>query len=54
VVPGLKEYMAEWTKHWGEDGVLADAGMIPMPADELAANQKAMADLPVLTADMLK
>ena len=54
VVPGLKEYMAEWTKHWGDDGVLADAGMIPMPAAERAANQKAMADLPVLTADMLK
>ncbi len=54
VVPGLKEYMAEWTKHWGDDGVLADAGMIPMPAAERAANQKAMADLPALTADMLK
>jgi hypothetical protein len=34
--------------------VLADAGMIPMPTAERAANQKAMADLPALTADMLK
>ncbi|MBL6851421.1 MAG: substrate-binding domain-containing protein, partial [Alphaproteobacteria bacterium] len=31
VVPGVKEYMAEWTKHWGDDGALSDAGMIPMP-----------------------
>ena len=31
VVPGIKEYMAEWTKHWDEDGLLSDYGMIPMP-----------------------
>ena len=36
VVPGIKEYMAEWTKHWGDEGVLSDAGMIPMPKSERA------------------
>jgi phosphate transport system substrate-binding protein len=54
VIPGIEEYMVEWTKHWGDDGALADAGMIPMPAEERAAYAKAMKDLPVLTADMLK
>jgi phosphate transport system substrate-binding protein len=54
VVPGMAEYMKEWTKHWGEDGVLADAGMVPMPEEERAAYEKAMTDLPKLTADMLK
>lgn len=54
VVPGIAEYMAEWTKHWDDDGVLADAGMIPMPEEERAANARAMQDLPVLTAAMLK
>ena len=54
VVPGLKEYMAEWVKHWGEDGALSDSGMIPMPTAERNAFKAAMTDLPVLTADMLK
>ncbi|MDA0916483.1 MAG: substrate-binding domain-containing protein [Proteobacteria bacterium] len=54
VVPGVKEYMAEWTKHWGNDGALSDAGMIPMPASERAKYKSAMSSLPVLTAADLK
>ena len=54
VVPGVKEYMSEWTKHWGEDGILADSGMIPMPAVERKKFQNAMSELPILTADALK
>ena len=54
VVPGMDEYMKTWTKHWGEDGILADAGMVPMPDSERASYAKAMTDLPKLTADMLK
>ena len=54
VVKGIQEYMAEWTKHWNEDGLLADYGMIPMPKEERAKYTAAMKDLPVLTADMLK
>ena len=54
VVPGIEEYMAEWTKHWGQDQVLADAGMIPLGADEAAEMAKRMKDLPKLTAADLK
>ncbi len=54
VVPGVEEYMVEWTKHWGDDGALADAGMIPMPVAEREKFQSAMSDLPILTADMLR
>ena len=54
VVPGLKEYMAEWVKHWGDDGALSDAGMIPMPSAERATFKAAMTDMTALTADMLK
>lgn len=54
VVPGMDEYMAEWVKHWGDDGALSDAGMIPMPQAERAKYAAAMKDLPKLTADMLK
>jgi phosphate transport system substrate-binding protein len=45
-VPGLKGYMMEWTKHWGEDGILADAGMIPMSEEERAKYKAAMENLP--------
>ena len=54
VVNGIEEYMTEWTKHWNEDGLLSDYGMIPMPKEERAKYAKAMKELPVLTADMLK
>lgn len=54
VVPGIKEYMAEWTKHWGDEGALSDAGMIPMPKSERAKYKSAMTKLPVLTAADLK
>ena len=54
VVPGIEAYMTEWKKHWGEDGILADAGMIPMPdaeRDEMAGRMK---NRPVLIAADLK
>ena len=54
VVPGVKEYMAEWTKHWGDDGALSDAGMIPMPKSERDKYKAAMTNLPVLTTADLK
>ncbi len=54
VVPGIKDYMIEWTKHWGPDGILADNGMIPMGSDEQAKYKKAMSDLPVLAMEDLK
>ena len=53
VVPGINDYMMEWTKHWDTDGALADAGMIPMGEDERAKFKKAMSDLPVLVMDDL-
>ena len=49
VVPGIAEYMKEWMKHWDEDGVLADAGMIPMPAVERMEMAVRIQALPVLS-----
>ena len=54
VIPGMKAYLNEWTKHWDEDGILAENGMIPLGDDEAKANKAAMRELPKLTADMLK
>ena len=36
VIPGIKEFITEFSseKAWGDEGYLADKGMIPMPADE--------------------
>jgi phosphate transport system substrate-binding protein len=36
VIPGMKEYLKEFTseKAWGEEGYLAEKGMIPMPDSE--------------------
>lgn len=36
VIPGIKEYITEFAsdKAWGDEGYLADKGMIPMPAAE--------------------
>jgi phosphate transport system substrate-binding protein len=41
-VPGIKQYLAEWTKEstWGDEGYLADKGLIPMPKSERAKYSK--------------
>ncbi len=38
VIPGMKEYLAEFTsdKAWGDEGYLADKGLIPLPLEERA------------------
>ena len=50
VIPGIKEYLAEFTseKAWGEDGYLAEKGMIPMDTVKrrnIAASVKGMESL---------
>ncbi len=44
VIPGMKEFLAEWTREgtFGEEGYLVDKGLIPLPkADRDAAAKKA-------------
>ena len=50
VIPGLKEYIAEFTRDstWGPEGALADRGLIPMPDGERAAVTRQAADLTVM------
>lgn len=52
VIPGIKEYLAEFTseKCWGEDGYLGEKGMIPMPDTERQQYRSAIETLEVLTA----
>lgn len=47
-IPGIEEYLAEFTSEraWGDEGYLADKGLIPMPEDE---REKYAADVKNLT-----
>ena len=50
VIPGIKEYLAEFTseKAWGKDGYLGEKGLIPLPDAErkqVAENVKALKTL---------
>lgn len=49
-VPGIVAYVAEFSseKAWGEEGYLADRGLIPMPDDERAAETLKARTLPDL------
>jgi len=51
VIPGFNEFLNEFTseKAWGEDGYLADKGMIPMPEEERAAFREDAQKLNILT-----
>jgi phosphate transport system substrate-binding protein len=52
-VPGLKEYVAEFTSERaaGEEGYLSDKGLIPLTADELAAVRAGALALQVVKLD---
>ncbi len=53
VIPGMREYIAEFTsdRAWGEDGYLADKGLIPMPAEERRQYGADAADLKPLVLE---
>ena len=56
VIPGLAEYLKEFTndRAWGEDGYLADKGMIPLSEELRAKYANAAANLVVLTPEDLQ
>ncbi|WP_068318238.1 PstS family phosphate ABC transporter substrate-binding protein [Polycladidibacter hongkongensis] len=45
VIPGIVEYLAEFTNEdtWGDDGYLADKGLIPLPGEQRDAVAKSAA-----------
>ncbi len=50
-IPGIREYVAEFTsnKAMGEEGYLADKGLIPLPAQELAVSQRVSKGMELMT-----
>ncbi|HEY6917224.1 MAG TPA: substrate-binding domain-containing protein [Allosphingosinicella sp.] len=53
-IPGIKEYLAEFVKAWGQGGYLAQHGLIPSPADVQAKAAAAATALTPLQASELK
>lgn len=53
-IPGIKDYLAEWTKMWGMDGPLARIGLVPSPPQVMAANERAATQFTLLDAAQLK
>ncbi len=56
VIPGMKEFIAEFIsdKALGEDGYLADKGLVTLPGDQAEKTRAIASALTVLTADGLK
>ena len=53
-IPGLKEYLAQWTSMWNVDGPLTKIGLIASPADVMEANLKAATEYTTLDGSELK
>lgn len=54
VIPGLAEFITQWTKSWSKDGPLAKIGFVSAPDDVQATNLKTATDGTLLTGDGLK
>ena len=50
VIPGIAEYLEEFTSEtsWGEEGYLADKGMIPLDEDVRTDSAESIANLEVM------
>ncbi|MBX7502583.1 substrate-binding domain-containing protein [Qipengyuania sp. YG27] len=53
-IPGLKEYLAQWTKMWAKGGDLAKIGLVASPDDVMATSQKAATEYTTLDGSTLK
>ena len=53
-IPGLKEYLLQWTKMWERGGPLAKIGLVASPDDELARNLTAATQYTTITRATLE
>jgi len=54
VIPGMKEFLAEYARAWAKGGYLERRGLIPSPADVQAKGSEVATKLTPMTADGLK
>lgn len=52
-IPGLKEYLLEWTRNWDEDGILARIGLVPSPDDVKAQSLRVATEYTTLDGSEL-
>ncbi len=50
-IPGLREFLDQWTKSWDADGPLAAIGLVSTPDDVKAAQLQRVSDLEPLTSE---
>ncbi len=53
-IPGLKEYLAQWTTMWDKGGPLADIGLVASPPETMATNMAAATQYTTLDGSQLK
>ena len=53
-IKGLREYVAEWAKSWGQDGLLARQGMVVAPESVLATSAATAKNMTLLDPSTLK
>jgi len=53
-IPGLKEFVNQWTTEWQKGGSLSKIGLVAAPDDVLAKSQSVIENGTTLTADDLK
>jgi phosphate transport system substrate-binding protein len=54
VIPGMREFLAEYSRAWAKGGYLERRGLIPSPADVQAKGAEAATKLTAMSADGLK
>jgi len=54
IIPGLEEFLATWVANWGEDGPLAEIGLVTNRGEVMEAMTAATTELPTLTAEDLQ
>jgi phosphate transport system substrate-binding protein len=54
VIPGMKEFLAEYARAWAKGGYLERRGLIPSPADVQSKGSEAATKLTPMSADGLK
>ena len=52
-IPGLKEFLAEWTNSWSKDGPLAKIGLVASPEDTMAKSTAAATEYVTLDGSEL-
>ncbi len=53
-IPGLKEYLAQWTTMWKKNGPLAKIGLVASPDDTMARNMTAATQYTTIDGSELK